>query len=338
MFNKIYNVVKKSIRENFVSICLYIIVLFIILYPVDYYIITGGGSFDAKNRVEIKNAQQSKGSFNMAYVSEMKGTIFTYLLSYIVPSYERESIEDYQTNDKESIEDIEFRNTLWLNETNNSSIYVAYTKAKKEIKIKSAKNYIFYLDEKSKTNLKIGDEILSVEDTKIDGIETLKKKIAEYKEGDKLKIKVKRKKKELERYAYIYTEENTNYIGISLLEDVIYETNPEVKFHFKKSESGPSGGLIMTLQIYIMLTKEDITHGKKIVGTGTITKEGEVGEIDGVKYKLKGAVKNKADIFLVANGRNYKEATKEKEKNNYKIKIIGVDTFDEAVEKLNNIK
>ena len=40
------------------------------------------------------------------------------------------------------------------------------------------------------------------------------------------------------------------------------------------------------------------------------------------------------DIFLVPNGDNYKEAIKEKEKNKYNIKIYGVDTFDEALKKL----
>lgn len=337
MLNKIYNSIKKSIRENFVSICVYLVVLFIVLYPVNYYIITGGGSFDANSRVEVKNAKKSKGSFNMAYVSEMKGTIFTYLLSYIIPSYERESIEEYQTNEKESIEDINFRNTLWLNETNNNSIYVAYKSANKKIELVSSKNYVFYLDEKSKTNLKIGDEIVSVEGEKVNDLDSLRKIVNEYEVGSKIKIKVKRGKKELERYAYIYEEKDKKYVGISLLEDAIYKTDPEVKFHFKKSESGPSGGLIMALQIYNMLTDKDITHGMKIVGTGTIDKDGTVGEIDGVKYKLQGAVKNKADIFIVANGRNYKEAKNEQKKNKYKIKIIGVDTFSEAVDSLNSL-
>ena len=48
------------------------------------------------------------------------------------------------------------------------------------------------------------------------------------------------------------------------------------------------------LAIYKELIEEDITHGLKIVGTGTIDELGNVGEIDGVKYKILGAVKNKA--------------------------------------------
>ena len=60
-------------------------------------------------------------------------------------------------------------------------------------------------------------------------------------------------------------------------------------------------------------------------------------EIDGVKHKLRGAVKNKADVFLVPAGRNYQEAIKEKKKNNYQIQIIEVGSFDEAIQKLENL-
>ncbi len=333
MFNKIYNDVRRSIQKNF-SFIIYLLLIFIILCPVNYYIITGGGTFDAKSRVSIKTDNKIKGSFNMAYVSEIKGTLFTYLLSYIVPHYERESIDDYKANENEDLNDVEFRNKLWLNEANNSSIYVAYTKASKDISVKRSNTYIFFVDEKSKSNLKVGDEILSIDGKSVTDLDSLKKLVSNYSDGDKLKIKVKRNEKILDKYAYIYEESGVKYIGISIMEDIAYKTSPKVAFKFKKSESGPSGGLIMTLQIYNMLVKEDITKGRKIVGTGTIDKEGNVGEIDGVKHKLRGAVKDKADIFLVASGRNYKEALKEKKINKYKIKIIGVKTFDEALEKL----
>ena len=55
------------------------------------------------------------------------------------------------------------------------------------------------------------------------------------------------------------------------------------------------------------IVDEDITKGKTVVGTGTIDIDGNVGAIGGVKYKLIGAVKNKADVFLVPKD-NYEEA------------------------------
>ena len=90
------------------------------------------------------------------------------------------------------------------------------------------------------------------------------------------------------------------------------------------------------LDIYNKITEYDLTKGKKIAGTGSIDAEGNIGKIDGVKYKLKGAVNKKADVFIVPY-ENYDEAIKIKEKNNYNIKIIESSTLKEAIEKLKEL-
>ena len=93
---------------------------------------------------------------------------------------------------------------------------------------------------------------------------------------------------------------------------------------------------MMTLSIYSQIADLDVTHGKKIVGTGTIDINGNVGMIDGVKYKLKAAVKNKADLFIVPYD-NYDEALKTKINIKAQIDIIPVKTFDEALDYLSNL-
>ena len=90
---------------------------------------------------------------------------------------------------------------------------------------------------------------------------------------------------------------------------------------------------MMALSLYNSLIEEDITKGRKIIGTGTIDLNGNVGEIGGVKYKLIGAVKKKADIFLVPEG-NYEEAVKVKNEKGYDIRLISVKTLEEAIEAL----
>lgn len=92
---------------------------------------------------------------------------------------------------------------------------------------------------------------------------------------------------------------------------------------------------MLTLTIYNAITDEDIIKGRNIAGTGTISSDGQVGEIDGIKYKIMGAAKNKMDIVFVPSA-NYEEAIKTKEKYNYKLNIIKVDNFSEVVEYLKN--
>jgi PDZ domain-containing protein len=94
--------------------------------------------------------------------------------------------------------------------------------------------------------------------------------------------------------------------------------------------------MMMTLMVYNALTDQDLTYGKKIVGTGTINLDGTVGEIGGVKYKLMGAVKNDADLFIVPAG-NYEEAMDVKKEKGYNIDIVSVETFSDVVEYLEGL-
>ena len=91
----------------------------------------------------------------------------------------------------------------------------------------------------------------------------------------------------------------------------------------------------MALSIYDALVEEDITKGMKIAGTGTIEIDGSVGEIAGVKYKIKGAAKNKVDLFIVPSA-NYEEAEQVIKENHYNIKLLKAETFDQVLEDLKN--
>ena len=74
---------------------------------------------------------------------------------------------------------------------------------------------------------------------------------------------------------------------------------------------GPSAGLMLTLGLLNRLSPTDLTHGHNIAGTGTISLDGSVGPIGGVKQKVIGAEWAKAQYFFVpcAYG-NYTDAQK----------------------------
>ena len=154
--------------------------------------------------------------------------------------------------------------------------------------------------------------------------------------GDVLSLQVLRDEEQVSATATIQGTEENKITGITLMQKYEYETNPEITLSFLASESGPSGGLLLSLAIYDKLIDEDLTKGYKIVGTGTIGADGSVGAIGGVTYKLRGAVNSKADLFIVPAGENYEDAMAFKEEKGYDIDIIGVRTFDEAVEALRN--
>ena len=337
MIKKFFNDIVEFIKEEYKFIIFLLLSVILFLFPVNYYIIVGGDISNIDDRVIISDSYNSKGSFNISYVSELKGRLGPYLLSYIIPGWESESANDYKYVDEETIQDIEFRNRLDLVSTNGNAIKWAYKLANKEYRVIDTKVYVISVSDEYESNLKIGDRIVKFDDNEIKDVDSARKYLGEISK-DKIKVTVIRKNKEIDIDTNVYTKDGKKIIGVYLQEVSEYETDPKVEVKFKSKESGPSAGLITTLSIYDKLTKGDLTKGLKIAGTGTIEVDGAIGEIGGVKYKLAGAVKNKADVFLVPNGDNYEECVKLKKNNKYKIKIIGVSTIEEAIEKLNNLE
>jgi PDZ domain-containing protein len=93
---------------------------------------------------------------------------------------------------------------------------------------------------------------------------------------------------------------------------------------------GPSAGLMFALGLYDALTPADLTDGRTIAGTGTITPDGRVGPISGIVDKVIGAERGGATVFLVPRA-NMAEL---REVDTGGIRLVPVGTFDDAVEAL----
>lgn len=334
MFNNFYEKIKNFIKKNIHNLLFFLVLYLVFIHHIGYYITTGGGIMPVGERIKVEDAYQEKGSFNLAYVSQIKGTVATYLLSYIMPNWDRVKSSDYTYDEHESVEDIEFRGNIDLMNSNRFAIKNAYREAKKSYQITDTKLYVYIVDPDSPNAFKVGDKIVQADGVDIHHADQYKEVVSKYKVGDKFKVLVKRKKKLKEIEVTLYEKDHTILSGIYISSVEEYKTDPKIKIKFKKSESGPSGGLIETLDIYNQLTKKDITKGRIIAGTGEIDDEGNILTIGGVEYKLLGAEKKKADVFLVPKGENYQTCLKMKKKKKLKIKVIGVSTFKEALEKL----
>lgn len=333
MIKKVYNEIKETIKKEYKTIIIFAIVFILCIIELPFYIETPGGAIAVDDRIKIEDSYDSKGSFNLAYVSEIKATIPTLLYSLVNKDWDVLKKEEV-IYDNETMRDAEYRDKLLLEESKNNAIIVAYQYANKKVELSNEHLFIIYIDENADTDLKIGDEIIEVDNVKISSKKELDEIMLQKDVLDKISIVVNRSGKEVECYGIIREISGKKMIGLSLSKTSDLNLSPKIELQFKKSESGPSGGLVLALSIYDHLVSEDITKGRKIVGTGTIDVNGNVGSIGGVEYKIKGAIKEKADIFLVPAGENYEKAKRVVEENNYKIELIPVTTFKEALEKL----
>ena len=331
MHIKVYEKVKNYIKNNYKELLIYIILFVFLTFPLPYYIYIGGGTINLEKRIDL--AYNEKGSYNLAFVKQMHATIPTYLLSKVISSWDLESVSDSKIDEEESTNDIYERERLYLEEANANAIINAYKLAGKEVNIKDSSYKVIYISSKSDTDIKIGDKLISVNGVKINNNTEYKEYLKSLNVGDKLSVKVERNNKEVDCYAKLIDLNNEKIIGLYLVNIYDYEVNPKVNLKFNWNESGPSGGFMLSLAIYDRLIADDLTKGRKIVGTGTIDATGNVGEIGGVKYKLMGAVSSRADIFFVPEA-NYQEAIDTKNKYNYDILIIKVKNLQEAIDYL----
>ncbi len=335
MLNKIYEKVKNYIVNNYKFLIALILIVFICTYEFPYVVYTPGGIVKLNDRIKIEDEYDMDGSLNMSYVSLMRGKLPILAFSFLMKDWDIVKSDDITLEDQ-SVSDLLKMEKIYMASSIDSATLVAYQKAGKKIDIKSAENNVIYLTEEAKTDIKVYDQVLEVEGIKVDNINDLKKVIEAKEVGDKVNILVKRDGKELNTESVVYNSSDGKKIGVMFLPTYEYETDPKITVKTKEQESGSSGGLMLTLAIYNKLTKDDITKGKKIVGTGTIDNEGNVGAIDGVKYKVLGAENNKADIFLCPE-ENYEEASKIKRERKLKLVVKSVATFDEAIDYLNSL-
>ena len=332
MFTKVYEKIVNYIKEDYVFIIVLAVILFLGLYRLPYNIYAGGGILDIKDKIEVENSYAEAGSFNMAYVKSVKATIPVYLLSYVF-NWERESIESVKLDENDNPTDMWKREKIYLDEANNNAVISAYTKAGEYIKINKELLQVLYIDKDSDTNLEVGDTIKTIDGVSIKTFDEVKNIVLKHEIGDKIEVELIRNDKEETGYITIREMEKEKKAGIYLVKLYEYDVNRKVKLDFSNQEGGPSGGFMLSLAIYNRITKEDLTKGRKIVGTGTIDKDGNIGTIGGVKYKVMGANSGKADIFFVPEG-NFDEAIKFKEEKGYKLNIVKVKTLDDAIDYL----
>ena len=324
--NNFVNYFRDYIRENYKQLIFLLIFIIVVNIELPYYIEAPGGTINLTERID-KDYNKNEGSLNMLYVTQYKGNVVTLLLGKIFPSWDIYKISKQQVSNETSNE-IYTRNKVMLDNSIQNATFVAYEHANIPINIKDKKNIVVATTKEN--GIEIGDILISADNQPIESITDLKQMIENKNVGDTINILVERNNKE--KNIEITIEED-KLIGIVSITNYEYELPNELDINFKSGEGGSSGGLILTLGIYSEITGIDILKGRNIAGTGTIDILGNVGQIDGIKYKIAGAVKDDMDIILVS-PYNYEEAKKVIEENKYDIELVKVSTFKEAIDYL----
>lgn len=330
----------KKLRNWLIAIATVFIIGIIAIWPTDYYIEAPGEAVPVGQFIKAKNKRPNNFYLVTVSVTSRPASVAQYLWSYTQPYDERVSSKELlggQSNSQYN----ELQN--WYMETSQqNAIYYAAKKAGKKHSLKYLGVYVMEVQKNSsfKNKLQIGDTVLGANGHRFHSTEEMMAYLRSQKIGQKVIISVLRNKKKLSFTGKIVKVKGTNKpgIGIELVEHVVVKTSPKLTINAGEI-GGPSAGLMFTLESYEVFTKQNLSHGHKIAGTGTISPTGKVGIIGGVDKKVVAASRAGAEIFFAPTDStgvkksqtNYAVAKKTAKKIHTKMKIVPVSTFDDAL-------
>jgi PDZ domain-containing protein len=180
-----------------------------------------------------------------------------------------------------------------------------------------------------------GDIIREVDGTEVSSVDAAIKSIQSVTPGDQVQLTVERKGKQVPLTLTTVAspdDKSKSRIGVELGED--FDPPFDVKITLGEDIGGPSAGTMFALAIYDTITPGELTGGRFIAGTGTISSDGTVGEIGGIHQKIAGAVGQGATVFLVPEG-DCDEAAQSSHADN--VQLVKISTLSDAVDALEAI-
>jgi Lon-like protease len=178
------------------------------------------------------------------------------------------------------------------------------------------------------------DVIVSVDGRPTPTIAALRRALAPVRPGADVSIRLRRGDKPLTVQVQTLAEpvtRTTSRAIVGFLPDQAADIHLPIRVQIDAGNvGGPSAGLAFALQVMEALGRK-VDHGYRVAATGTISLDGSVGEIGGVKQKTFGAREAHADVFLVpAAGDNAGQARRYA----HGLRIIPVKSFPQALRAL----
>jgi len=182
-------------------------------------------------------------------------------------------------------------------------------------------------------SLQLGDTILAVDGVEIDAINEVVLLIEVHEPGDIIELRVERGGEQL--VIEVELAEQEDEPGVPMVGVFLGElTHPPFPLSIEEGDvGGPSAGMMHALAIIDILTEGELTKGNVIAGTGTVSFDGTVGAIGGIRQKVVAAEAAGASHILVPRG-NYDTALTAPRR---KIEIVPVATIDEALAFLDSL-
>lgn len=329
------------------------LLVFSLAVPLPYYIEVPGGAEDIRQVLRVNETEDEEaGSYEFVTVGVQRATFAHLVYAWLTDFTDVYSAEELTggSSDEEYIR----INQFYMETSQNMAKYQGLKAAGKEITMNYLGVYVLQVAKNStfKGILNIADTVTAVNDKTFDSSEELVKYVNSQKLGDSVKVTYEEDGEEKSATGKIIKLDNgKNGIGISLIDRT--EVTSDIPIEFAtEGIGGPSAGLMFSLAIYTQLADPTLRDGRIVAGTGSISRDGSVGDIGGIDKKVVSAAKSGATVFFAPNNpvsdevkkadpkakTNYETALEAAKKIKTDMKIVPVKTLQEAIDYLKNNK
>jgi Lon-like protease len=314
-------------------------------YYLPFYVSKPGMAKELEPIIEVDGGYEEEGSFMLTTIRMGRANIYSYLLAHLSDYQEIHPVEEIR-GENETDEEYTMRQLHMMDSSKTSAIEVAYKKAGYPIDYDYKGVYVLQVipGMPAEGQLTPGDRIIEVDGQRFSSSAEFIEYVGKKQAGDEVTLTVDKKGEESKVVLGIKQFDELSEragIGISLVDDKEVKVTPKVEVETDEI-GGPSAGLMFSLEIYNQLIETDLTKGYEIAGTGTISPDGTVGRIGGIEKKVVAADKAGADLFFAPNEEgakdsNYQAAIQTAEDIDTSMRIVPIDTFEDAVDYLENL-
>lgn len=323
-------------KRYFLIIVITILIL-LNLIPTPYFLIIPGQAINLSENITVENGgKDAKGQFLLTSTAVTKANLLLYIYGFFDPNIDLKNKDDeilLHMGQKDYIDIME----RLMQESQVISKVVAARKAGYSPEISGRGILINGILDSSpaKNKLLPGDVIIKIDEQPVYTLEDFSEIVRGYNSGQIAKITFLRDSNTFSTSIPFIelpdADDKRERIGMGIYadtKDLQCRLPLKIEINLEKIK-GPSAGLMIALEILNQLTENDLSSSLLIAGTGNLSMDGRITEVDGIKQKMISAKKHKADVFLVPQ-KNYPEALKF----GHGIRIIPVNNFDDAIMKL----
>ena len=209
----------------------------------------------------------------------------------------REVVYPDQQNDQE----IDRENAELMDRSKETATVVALREVGYDIEPTGVEITDVLADAPAHGRLKPADRILEADGRTVHSTEQVRAAIGRHKAGQRVSFTIRRVGRTSTVPVQLEEVDGQPRVGV-LLRDVFPDLPIKVSIETQNHIGGPSAGLMFTLSIIDKLTKEDLTAGRRIAGTGEIALDGGVQPVGGVAEKLVAVDRMGVKTFFIPAG------------------------------------